>query len=183
MTTRAIRRCSACGVLGHDRRTCERVIGPRSADVLAAQRHEYERKRKRRAKDPDGYKKRQRDTMRRWRSDGKNRERQRELDRARYADNPEWFRESKIRKCYGLTLDEYEALKAAHAGKCAICGKEADLDVDHDHKSGKVRGLLCTKCNIRVGWIETEKGWRMPYLDYIRKHHTELRYGVTFTCG
>jgi len=56
-------------------------------------------------------------------------------------------------KRYSLTLDEYNALLAGQNHKCAICGKDPDREtrrfcVDHDHQTGKVRGLLCNKCNV-----------------------------------
>lgn len=55
-----------------------------------------------------------------------------------------------IEKTYGLTAAEYDALSAAQGGRCAICRarpKSKRLAVDHDHKSGAVRGLLCSRCN------------------------------------
>lgn len=56
-----------------------------------------------------------------------------------------------LRKRYGLTLDEYEKLSASG---CAICGVSAGsrrLCVDHDHKTGKIRGILCGNCNSGLG--------------------------------
>lgn len=55
-----------------------------------------------------------------------------------------------IEKVYGLTADEYEALLRLQGGKCAICRQRPvsrRLAVDHDHKTGAVRGLCCSRCN------------------------------------
>lgn len=52
---------------------------------------------------------------------------------------------------FGLTRDEYVALVERHAGRCGVCGIEARLSVDHNHKTGRVRGLLCTQCNFMIG--------------------------------
>jgi hypothetical protein len=59
----------------------------------------------------------------------------------------------KLRR-YNLTLNEYISLLDIHDGKCAICGREDDLHVDHDHITGNVRGLLCRHCNTSLGWYE-----------------------------
>lgn len=66
-----------------------------------------------------------------------------------------------LRKNYGLTLEEYQEILKKQKGKCAICGgvetRKAmfggpkDLSVDHCHKTGKVRGLLCNRCNNGLG--------------------------------
>jgi hypothetical protein len=53
----------------------------------------------------------------------------------------------------GLSLDDYERLLAAQGGGCALCGRKPKtrrLDVDHDHRTGKIRGLLCQRCNRAV---------------------------------
>lgn len=58
--------------------------------------------------------------------------------------------ESRVEKVYGITGDDYAALLKRQGGKCAICRarpKSKRLAVDHDHKSGAVRGLLCSRCN------------------------------------
>lgn len=56
---------------------------------------------------------------------------------------------------YGLTLEDYECMLADQGGACAICGappKRNRLHVDHDHKTGVVRGLLCARCNSSLEW-------------------------------
>lgn len=70
--------------------------------------------------------------------------------------NPEKRKIQRIRK-FGINLEEYKTLFESQNKKCAICGYE-DLSVknffpvvDHDHKSGAVRGLLCMQCNMGIG--------------------------------
>jgi Recombination endonuclease VII len=65
-------------------------------------------------------------------------------------------RYSKLKFFYGITKKEYETLLANQNSLCAICGEveqkfKRALAVDHDHKTGKVRGLLCSSCNQGLG--------------------------------
>lgn len=56
---------------------------------------------------------------------------------------------------YRLRKEDYEALLEKQNSRCAICQIEKSrLHIDHDHKTGKVRGLLCQRCNISIGWFE-----------------------------
>jgi len=62
----------------------------------------------------------------------------------------------KLRKDYGITLADYDIMFEQQCGVCAICGKPQPkqfhrLAVDHDHVTGKVRGLLCQSCNGMLG--------------------------------
>jgi hypothetical protein len=56
---------------------------------------------------------------------------------------------ARVKETYGLSTGDYDALFAAQNGACAICGGTRDyrLAVDHDHKTGFVRGLACKRCN------------------------------------
>lgn len=65
-------------------------------------------------------------------------------------------REDKLQKAYKLTLIEYNELSIIQNGRCAICGKHQSeltyaMSVDHCHKTGKIRGLLCGRCNTALG--------------------------------
>lgn len=78
-----------------------------------------------------------------------------ELGKAIYLRNKDAVRERLLRRKYGVGLADYAAMLVAQDGCCAICDKEEPpdkmLDVDHDHATGVVRGLLCTNCNRMVG--------------------------------
>lgn len=109
----------------------------------------------------------------------------REKERARYAANPEKYREKSARqrqcddperrrevyrrahlkRLYGITPEDFDAMLAAQGGCCAICGTDTPrgrgrFHVDHCHTTGRVRGLLCTLCNTSLhraeldGWLE-----------------------------
>lgn len=71
----------------------------------------------------------------------------------------EKMKNAALKKHYGITLEFYEKLYEKQEGKCAICGvKETILNrklaVDHDHDTGKIRGLLCTNCNSILGYAD-----------------------------
>jgi hypothetical protein len=65
-------------------------------------------------------------------------------------------RQRDLIKRYGIGLEEYNELFDLQGGCCAICGIHQDkltksLSVDHDHNTGKIRSLLCQKCNLILG--------------------------------
>lgn len=85
-----------------------------------------------------------------------------------------------LKKLYGLTLEDYDRMLEEQHGKCAICKTEKvggkhktnTMIVDHDHKTGKVRGLLCNYCNIMAGMMEKNLETSQLVLDYLRIHTT-----------
>jgi len=65
-------------------------------------------------------------------------------------------RKSRFKMKYGMTEADYQARCDAQGGRCAICRQPPPshkpiLHVDHDHDSGRVRGLLCSDCNLALG--------------------------------
>jgi len=75
---------------------------------------------------------------------------------------------SNLKTCYNLTVEEYNEMVKRQCGVCLICGKpdkRRNLGVDHDHKTGKIRGLLCSGCNGSLGWYELFKDNIIKYLE------------------
>lgn len=98
---------------------------------------------------------------------------------SRTVKTPHFERSRMVRK-YGLTPAEYSAMHVAQDGKCAICEREEtsmtvkgavrSLAVDHCHNTGKVRGLLCSRCNTTLGRIEESPQLLRAMFDYLHKH-------------
>jgi hypothetical protein len=92
-----------------------------------------------------------------------NRDRKAQWGRDYYTRNKaEILKRQRARK-YGLSADEFEAMLATQGGCCAICGSDSAgrkdheaLSVDHCHATGKVRGLLCSKCNTAIGLLNDD---------------------------
>ena len=75
------------------------------------------------------------------------------------AFNPEARRSIRLKHLFGITLEDFNRKKKFQRGRCAICTKKpkGNLCVDHSHKTGKVRGLLCHQCNHALGLLYENK--------------------------
>ena len=76
---------------------------------------------------------------------------------------------------YALTPEAYDALLAAQGGRCAVCrstdpGGRPRFGVDHDHVSGRIRGLLCSKCNIALGLVSDKVETLQALIEYLREN-------------
>lgn len=71
------------------------------------------------------------------------------------ANNPDKAKDIKLRRYYGITIDQYRQMEKEQNHVCKICESKCktgrELSVDHCHKTGKVRGLLCGTCNYMLG--------------------------------
>lgn len=114
-----------------------------------------------------GYKHRQLENTERWLSDPVNaaawRQKNAERWQRRKADPAHTARrrDARLRKQYGMSQEGYVALLASQGGGCAVCYRQPGkrpLHVDHDHDTGRVRGLLCHQCNWYLGTIDADPG-------------------------
>jgi len=93
----------------------------------------------------------------------------------RHQDNPERTRNNDLKRNYGITLAEHKQMFEEQKGLCAICKKEGDgkwkkLCVDHDHKTGKVRQLLCRNCNMVLGQVGDNVQNLQNMIEYLTRH-------------
>lgn len=73
-------------------------------------------------------------------------------NRESYARNKQIKQTAYYATRYGLTLDQLNEFKQAHNNSCDICGQSiARMHIDHDHVTGRIRGLLCGPCNQALG--------------------------------
>jgi len=89
-------------------------------------------------------------------------------------------RNRKLIERYGITQSDYQLMLAEQLFACAICrsryvGRQNSFyfAVDHDHKTGRVRGLLCHRCNVNLGRIQDSVEWLQSAIDYLQGHKSK----------
>lgn len=103
------------------------------------------------------------------------RKRNRERTKAIYASSEHYRRQqksSKLFKAYSITLEQYEEFSAAFDNKCHLCGNSCAsgrrLAVDHNHKTGLIRGLLCINCNKGIGNFKDDISLLEKAIEYLK---------------
>ena len=103
----------------------------------------------------------------------------REYGRKMREANPRYHKALHIKKLYGITIDQYDAMLAQQNGCCAICSKEeaneimgktTSLAIDHCHKTGKIRALLCSNCNRALGLFNDDAELLAKAHGYVLRH-------------
>lgn len=83
-------------------------------------------------------------------------------------------RNSELKKRFGITVMEYDAMLESQGGVCSICGgtnkSGRRLGVDHNHKTGRVRALLCGPCNCAIGNVREDPAIARKLAVYIGMH-------------
>jgi aspartyl-tRNA synthetase len=91
------------------------------------------------------------------------------------------LKNSQLKRCFGITLEQYEQMLLQQNNKCCICNKTPNtklthhkkprrLAVDHCHKTGKIRGLLCFDCNSAIGKFQDSIQLLQNAIDYLKKN-------------
>jgi hypothetical protein len=81
-------------------------------------------------------------------------------------------KDGRRQRLYGLSRTDYEALGKAQRERCPICKRATKLVVDHCHRSGKVRALLCDRCNRLLGVAGDDVALLQASIRFLKKHQT-----------
>lgn len=97
----------------------------------------------------------------------------RQTNKGRWTRSPEDRRAENLRK-YNITIEDYDMLEAQQSNLCAICRKPSTnrrrLHVDHCHTTGKVRGLLCFRCNTALGGFSDDVALLESAIKYLKSY-------------
>lgn len=101
--------------------------------------------------------------------------------RERKSNNRDVYKEQgfarNLRAKYGLTVQEWERLLVLQGEKCPVCSKSLtrkNTHVDHDHKTGQIRGLLCFECNTGIGKFHDDIEWLLAAVAYLQSSPPEV---------
>ena len=87
--------------------------------------------------------------------------------------SPEHIKKQQLKKRHGITLEQFNQMLVAQDGKCAICHMgfkdNKDTCVDHNHKTGQIRQLLCFNCNVGIGKFDDSVRLLQNAVDYLEK--------------
>ncbi len=123
-----------------------------------------------------------------WRLNNKDKVKERELKRSKSENRIRYTRNLALKK-YGISTEEYNILYELQDGLCAICmkpetqernGNKCKLSVDHDHASGEIRGLLCSKCNLGIGIFNDDLNILTRAAAYILESNKESMWRNVF---
>lgn len=84
-------------------------------------------------------------------------------------------RDTMLKSNYGISIEQYEEILVSQQGVCWICEKtngRRSLAVDHNHNTGQIRGLLCSKCNIALGYVDEDPDILEKMISYLKIFNT-----------
>ena len=115
-----------------------------------------------------------RERTRRWQLENEDYDRARRAEYRKTDAYKRSLRKTHLKTKYGLTPEDYDRMLEDQAGGCAICGKpprpDISLHVDHDHETGRIRGLLCFTCNNGLGQFRDDPELLIAAATYVAAH-------------
>jgi hypothetical protein len=88
--------------------------------------------------------------------------------------DPQYNRKRNLKKLYNITLEEFDEMLKSQDGVCKVCKRpqlgKGDFHVDHDHETGKIRGLLCHKCNVALGMVQDDIQILKKLINYLESN-------------
>lgn len=111
--------------------------------------------------------------LKKFRNSETNKQTQNRYNRKRYLNSPEIYLRRTLKQNYNITLEEYQQLYHIQKGCCFICGRPQKdqskrMAVDHCHKTGRIRKLLCTQCNVALGMVNESVDILKNMIEYIQ---------------
>lgn len=100
-------------------------------------------------------------------------DKRKELFKRKEKYNSDWFKSYRLATKYNLTVEQFQQMQADQDGKCAICITPitgSAVRVDHCHKTGKTRDLLCHNCNTLLGHAKDDVNILKNAIEYLKKH-------------
>jgi hypothetical protein len=83
-------------------------------------------------------------------------------------------RKSYLKKTWGMSIEDFNKLRAYQNGCCAICKIQSNiLHIDHDHVTGKIRSLLCNNCNRGIGHMKESTDNLQAAINYLKFHQSD----------
>ena len=116
----------------------------------------------------------------------RNKEKRKQYSKDHHDNHPDARRSMVYRNTYGITVENYNEMLTKQNNVCAVCKnpevishnitkKPKRLSIDHDHKTGQVRGLLCHRCNVFLGNYEELKNLISEFEGYLQAIEKELK--------
>jgi len=107
---------------------------------------------------------------------GRNRQKYLEYHKSYRRNHQSQHRNQSLKQTYRINAEDWEDLFEIQKGCCAICGTHQSglrrrLDVDHNHKTGKIRALLCSRCNVLIGQAKEDINSLELMINYLKEYN------------
>jgi hypothetical protein len=121
-----------------------------------------------------------RESRKKWAE--KNKEKLAQKNKIKYQQTKDMVRDQQLKRHFGISKADYDRMLKLQNGLCAICGssntghKNKSFATDHDHKTGKIRGLLCRGCNVGIGNLQDDPVLLLKAANYILTSHLRINH-------